>query len=181
MRSNGKTFGFPVGETLSELLPRSNTFPQAGKINLDTPFFSDGVINEICNVGNHTSGYRKLPHPWRDMTRDQAREFIALRLLDAANQAVEDARQDVKDAIEFDQIGRYLPFPTDIVAGYNHNHIMSTYAFDVITRAGTARERTISEGETLCGRKSSVYFLEADSNCPGCEAIGKGIALRDIL
>src|ERR1019366_8049950 len=111
------------------------------------------------------------------MTRDQARESIIALVMAAADKAATkvwtDAKQDVKDGIEFDQIGRYLPFPTEIVAGYNHNHIMSTYAFDVITRAGTARERTISEGETLCGRKSSVYFLEADSNCPGCEAIGK--------
>jgi hypothetical protein len=113
-------------------------------------------------------------------TRDSAREQIARRLLlaaiKAANDVLVEAKQEVKDEIPFEGISRLLPFPTETVAGYNHNHIRSLYAFDVETE-----KRTIREGDTLCGRKSSVYFKSADTNCAGCEAIGKGLALRDIL
>jgi len=74
-------------------------------------------------------------------------------------------------SIPFEGISRLLPFPTQIVAGFNHNHIMSTYAHDIKTET-----RTISEGDTLCGRKSSKFFLEANTNCPGCSAIGENLA-----
>ena len=30
-------------------------------------------------------------------------------------------------------------------------------------------------------RARTRYFRSADSNCPGCETIGKGLALREIL
>ena len=115
-------------------------------------------------------------------TRNEAREQIARRLIlaaiEAANEVLTETKQGVKDEIPFEDIARLLPFPTEIVAGYNHNHIRSLYAFDIETE-----KRTISEGETLCGRKSPEYFksCEEDTNCPGCENIGKGLALRDIL
>ncbi len=114
-------------------------------------------------------------------TRNEVRAQIARRLIlaaiEAANEVLTETMQGVKDEIPFEGISRLLPFPTEIVGGYNHNHIRSLYAFDIETE-----KRTIIEGETLCGRHSSEYFLEAiDSNCPGCEAIGKGLALRDIL
>ena len=91
-------------------------------------------------------------------------------------EALENVTESFKNSMPFDQIARFLPFPTKIVAGYNHNHIQSAYAFDIVTE-----RRTISEGDTLCGRRSSVYFTDADSNCPGCLHIGQGLALRDIL
>ena len=113
-------------------------------------------------------------------TRNEAREQIARRLIlaaiEAANEVLTETKQEVKDEIPFEGISRLLPFPTEIVGGCNHNHIRSLYAFDIETE-----KRTIIEGETLCGRKSSVYFKSADTNCAGCEAIGKGLALRDIL
>ena len=115
-------------------------------------------------------------------TRNEAREQIARRLIlaaiEAANEVLTETKQGVKDEIPFEGIARLLPFPTEIVGGYNHNHIRSLYAFDIETE-----KRTISEGETLCGRKSPEYFksCEEDTNCPGCENIGKGLALRDIL
>ena len=114
-------------------------------------------------------------------TRNEAR-VIARRLIlaaiEAANEVLTETKQEVKDEIPFEGISRLLPFPTEIVGGYNHNHIRSLYAFDIETE-----KRTISEGETLCGRKSPEYFksCEEDTNCPGCENIGKGLALRDIL
>ena len=74
-------------------------------------------------------------------------------------------------SIPLKSISRLLPFPTQIVAGFNHNHIMSRYAYDINTET-----RTISEGDTLCGRKSSKFFLEANTNCPGCSAIGENLA-----
>jgi len=117
-------------------------------------------------------------------TRREVRESMITLLMAASHEAAikasikvwDDAKQEVKDEIPFEGISRLLPFPTEIIAGYNHNHIRSLYAFDIVTE-----KRTISEGDTLCGRGSSEYFRSADSNCPGCLAIGKGLALRDIL
>jgi hypothetical protein len=113
-------------------------------------------------------------------TRNEARVQIARRLLlaaiEEAREVLTETKQGVKDEIPFEGIARLLPFPTEIVGGYNHNHIRSLYAFDI-----EIEKRTITEGETLCGRKSSEYFGSADTNCPGCENIGKGLALRDIL
>ena len=77
-------------------------------------------------------------------------------------------------SIPFEGIRRLLPFPTQIVAGLNHNHIMSIYAYDIETPT-----RTISEGDNLCGRKSLKFFREATTNCPGCSAIGENLALRN--
>jgi len=112
----------------------------------------------------------------------KSRQHMATLLVRAAlenivEQVRSEAKQVFAESCPFEQISRFLPFQTKIVAGYNHNHIMSQTAFDIVTE-----KRVIREGETLCGRQSHEYFLEAiDSNCPGCLAIGQGLALREIL
>jgi hypothetical protein len=94
----------------------------------------------------------------------------------------EEFREEFIDAIKenmaFENIGKFLPFQTVIVAGYNHNHIQSQSVFAIVTE-----NRIIIDGDTLCGRRSQLFnqYGDRDSNCPGCEAIGRGLAVRDLF
>jgi hypothetical protein len=84
----------------------------------------------------------------------------------------------IQEAIHFDEIGKFLPFQTRVVMGETMNHIQSTSVFAIKTE-----NRLVKDGDTLCGRKAPVIW-EGDRNhpnCPGCEAIGKGLAVRDLL
>ena len=74
-------------------------------------------------------------------------------------------------------LGRLLPFQTRVIGGDNFNHIQSLSAFDIDTE-----RRVIEEGDTLCGRKSSAYHVGGvnDRDCPGCTAIGQGLATREL-
>jgi len=80
-------------------------------------------------------------------------------------------------SLPFDRLSAYLPFQTRIVAGFNFNHIQSLSGFDIETE-----RRVIEEGDTLCGRKSCIRFLRYshEENCPGCEAIARGLVAREI-
>ena len=86
--------------------------------------------------------------------------------------------QQIKSQIPFANVGKFLPFQTQVVSGNNFNHIQSLSAFAINTDA-----RVIQDGDTLCGRKAPWFFLGAtrEENCPGCEAIGQGLAVRDLL
>ena len=84
----------------------------------------------------------------------------------------------IQDAMMFDEIDKFLPFQTRVVLGATMNHIQSTSVFAIATE-----NRLVKDGDTLCGRKAPVIW-EGDRNhpnCPGCEAIGKGLAIRDLL
>lgn len=99
----------------------------------------------------------------RNCTREEFREAII---------------DTIKENMAFEKIGKFLPFQTVIVGGINHNHIQSQSVFNIRTE-----NRTILDGDTLCGRRSQLFNLygDADSNCPGCEAIGRGLAVRDLF
>ncbi len=82
--------------------------------------------------------------------------------------------------IDFENLNRYLPFQTRIVAGDNFNHIQSQTAFDIKT--GKFGKYTVSEGDTLCRRADPCTFIYSRQNddCPGCLAIAHDIIKRDI-
>ena len=90
----------------------------------------------------------------------------------------EELIEDIKASIPFEAIGKFLPFQTRIIAGASLNHIQSTSIFVIHTDT-----RNILDGDTLCGRGSNLYtiFGRHDEDCPGCEAIGKNFAVRDLL
>ena len=84
----------------------------------------------------------------------------------------------IQESIPFNDIGKFLPFQTRVVMGVEHNHIQSTCAFVIKTE-----NRLVKDGDTLCGRKSPFAIVgnERKSDCPDCDAIGKGLAVRDLL
>ena len=83
----------------------------------------------------------------------------------------------------FRRLYRLLPFPTRIVSGHTYNHIQYLGAYDIETpsRYGT---RTVTDGDTLCRRAGRYYVpdegYQHEENCPGCDAIARGIIARDI-
>jgi hypothetical protein len=93
------------------------------------------------------------------------------------NDVIRAATEAIKDSMTFDRIGNFLPFKTSYVSGFTLNHIQSESAFAIKTDT-----RLVLEGETLCGRQSPYVWEGASRkhNCPGCEAIGKGLAVRDL-
>lgn len=97
--------------------------------------------------------------------------------------AVHDALRAAIGMISFENLGRYLPFQTQIVSGRNYNHIQSLYAFDIETRGKNGETYIVSEGDTLCRRSGYLYVsggLLRDEDCPGCLAIAHGLITRDI-
>jgi hypothetical protein len=90
----------------------------------------------------------------------------------------EELIETIKEGISFDEIGKFLPFQTRIIAGSNYDHIQSQSVW-----AQKTETRTILDGDTLCGRRSFAYSAadRLGEPCPGCEAIGKGLAVRDLL
>ncbi len=85
--------------------------------------------------------------------------------------------ESVVALVPLGSLGRLLPFQTRVIGGYTFNHIQSLSAFDIETE-----RRVIEEGDTLCGRKSSAYHVGGvnDRDCPGCTAIGQGLATREL-
>jgi len=84
--------------------------------------------------------------------------------------------------IQFEDLGRYLPFQTRVVSGDTFNHIQSRTAYDIET-FGRYDIYVVEENDTLCrraGKLSSTRGGVNDENCPGCLAIAQGIIKRDI-
>lgn len=98
--------------------------------------------------------------------------------------------------IRFEDLARYLPFQTRYVSGDTFNHIQSQHVYDIKTYGKPvpkyvetylyigvyAPEYTVEEGDTLCRRDGRIRVVEGvmKENCPGCEAIARGIIKRDI-
>ena len=86
--------------------------------------------------------------------------------------------EELKSQIPFEAICKFLPFQTRIVSGHNYNHIQSQSIFRMVTE-----KREIEDGDTLCGRRGLPEYVGGvnDENCPGCLAIGRGLAVRDLI
>jgi hypothetical protein len=136
--------------------PNTYTYKQAKEIVLGCARRKEGIYR-MTPVERTTWGY--LP---RTVTRE---EFLDT-LVDVA-----------KERLIFDVVHKYLPFPTRKAAGHTHNHIVNDGVYPVQTE-----KRTIRDGETLCGRFGSLLVNETmDSDCPGCFAIARGLAVRDLV
>ena len=83
---------------------------------------------------------------------------------------------DLKDDIAFSDLFKHLPFATSAPSGYNFQHIRNEGIYDVETE-----KRTVKQGDTLCGRKNARYTGDSTEPCPGCLAIGRGLAVRRAL
>ncbi len=87
----------------------------------------------------------------------------------------------LKDEVLFEELYRYLPFAVSLKQGSTHEHIVNESVYPVQTEV-----RTVYQGESLCGRRRA--FLDHKyaqrkhyTACPGCLAIGRGIAVRDLI
>ncbi len=86
--------------------------------------------------------------------------------------------REIHDRIADEDLRDFLKFRTGLAAGDNYIHIVNLSAYEVETE-----RHTIMNGDTLCrksGRTARVNELLTDASCPGCLAIGKGIAVRDL-
>lgn len=103
----------------------------------------------------------------RSVTRNVTREEFLDTLVDEA-----------KERISFDIIQKYLPFAIVKRAGNTYNHIVNDSVYPIQTE-----KRTVREGETLCGRRGYLYAGDEPTYdaCPGCLAIARGIAVRDLV
>lgn len=93
--------------------------------------------------------------------------------------SLEDLLTAVKDRIPVSEIHKYLRYAIKIKAGEEFNHIINDSIFDI-----DLEKRTIVEGEAFCGRYDSKYASRAYTNldtCPGCIAIARSIAVRDVI
>ena len=99
---------------------------------------------------------------------------------------VSNAIKALAKQIPFEDLSRFLPFQTGLVAGDNHVHIQYLGAYDVKTygkadRFGVRPEYTVTEGDTLCRRQGVVALSGICLHpCPGCQAIAEGLIKRDI-
>lgn len=89
---------------------------------------------------------------------------------------LKDLTDSMKDEIPFSDLFKFLPFATSAPSGYNFQHIRNEGIYDVETE-----KRTVEQGDTLCGRKSARYTGNSTTPCPGCLAIGRGLAVRRAL
>ena len=83
---------------------------------------------------------------------------------------------EAKDRLSFDIVHKYLPFPTRPMSGINHNHIVNDGVYPVQTE-----RRTVRDGETLCGKHDKLWAGLRPEDCPGCLAIARGLAVRDLV
>ena len=102
-------------------------------------------------------------------TIDRFSKYVRVVLVDTREIVNQIADEDVRD---------FLQFRTGLAAGESKIHIVNLSAFEVETE-----RHTIERGETLChkyGQVTRVNELQYGATCPGCLAIGKGIAVRDL-
>ena len=88
---------------------------------------------------------------------------------------------EVRDEIVDSRVQSFLKFNTSLGGGKHYVHIVSQSAFPVETG-----RHVITQGETLCARRLDTIPLWSNprqgegATCPGCLAIAKGIAARDM-
>jgi hypothetical protein len=86
--------------------------------------------------------------------------------------------REIRDTIADEDVRDFLKFRTTLGAGSSKIHIVNSSAFTVETD-----RHVIERGDTLCakhGETDLVDDLYYEVTCPGCLAIGKGIAVRDL-
>jgi len=74
----------------------------------------------------------------------------------------------------FEKVQRLLPFHTDLKSGNNFVHIVNKGANAIKTD-----KYVVWEGDTLCRRTGRLYDDVIGLECPGCLAIGAGLAVRE--
>jgi len=82
-----------------------------------------------------------------------------------------------QDLDNFEKVQRLLPFQTELRSGNNFVHIVNKGAKRVELSNGT----TIHEHDTLCRRSGRLYADARGLECPGCLAIGAGLAVRESM
>jgi hypothetical protein len=102
--------------------------------------------------------------------------FEIYRLMNR-DEFVESFLDDLKERISIDRVHKYLPFGISVKSGENFNHIINEGIYSVRTES-----RVVREDESLCGRQSDRYGRKDSSKgtCPGCIAIARGLAVRDL-
>jgi hypothetical protein len=90
--------------------------------------------------------------------------------------SLQDVLTEAKEHISFDRVHKYLPFPTLKRAGDHYEHLINDSIYPI-----ELERFVIREGESLC-RRAEPFFARARANspCPGCFAIAKGLAVRDL-
>ena len=86
--------------------------------------------------------------------------------------------RDIRDSIADEDVRDFLKFRTSLGKGDNHVHIVNSSAFTIETD-----RHVIENGDTLCAKRNSTDLVDDvyyEASCPGCLAIGKGIAVRDL-
>lgn len=110
--------------------------------------------------------YRKMPvtPALRQVTREEFLETLV---------------DEAKERITFARIHKYLPFAIRIMEGSTKKHIVNDSVYAVQTE-----KRNVADGEPLCGRVGDLYIPHGYSShipCPGCLAIARGLAVRDLV
>jgi hypothetical protein len=85
--------------------------------------------------------------------------------------------REIKDAIEDDDVQAFLKFHTTLGRGENFIHIVNDSFYKIETE-----RHTIGRGDTLCAKRNYTCSVGPSNTvtCPGCLAIGKGLAVRDL-
>lgn len=86
--------------------------------------------------------------------------------------------REIVDRIADEDVRDFLKFRTGLAVGDHYTHIVNLSAYEVQTD-----RFTIMTNDTLCrksGRTAAISDLHSSVTCPGCLAIGKGIAVRDL-
>lgn len=86
--------------------------------------------------------------------------------------------KQIRDTIADEDVQDFLKFRTGLGSGRNFIHLVNRSAFTIETD-----RHVIEPGDTLCAKKDMTYYRTDDdrgATCPGCLAIGKGIAVRDL-
>jgi hypothetical protein len=82
---------------------------------------------------------------------------------------------EIKKELAFDNVRRYLRFPTEVKGGVDFKHIVNTGVYPVMTGRG----QIVHEGDTLC-RRNDFEFKKVTAEhleCPGCTAIAQTLAV----
>jgi hypothetical protein len=132
------------------------------------------TLEEAQRIVSHTA------HP----TRTNWRRYVPLRAEKPALRQVtreeflDTLVDEAKERITFDRVHKYLPFAVKVVDGDTKHHIVNDSVYPVKTET-----RTVADGEPLCGRVGQLYRVNsgARQNCPGCLAIARGLAVRDLV